>query len=292
MSTTKAEDVWVVVPVDGRPSAVVYAGDVLWVADDEGGIVRRLDPDDGGLLGPPITVSPRPAALAGDAEMVWVVDPDGTVTRIDTATATVRGDPLRLGGVLVSVALDGTRAWVGDIEAGTVRPIDGETGEVGPAVSIPAGVVRLEVVEDRLWVSGLERTVTPVDLVTLEVGESIPVGEGPIGMDAADGGLWVANSDAATVSPLTADDGERRGPDIAVGPAPVAVAVAGDDVWVLDQDGPSLTRIDGRDRTVVGPSIDLPHRPRGLAVTPAGVWTVGVDPSTAVLAPRVTPGSS
>src|SRR5687767_15551011 len=64
-------------------------------------------------------------------------------------------------------------------------------------------------------------------------------------------------SDAATITPLAAGDGQRRGDDIAVGPAPVAVAVAGDDVWVLDQDGPSLTRVAARGRVVAAPSTEL-----------------------------------
>lgn len=273
----------VVVPLEGRPSAVAYADGVLWVADDERGVVLRLDPTDGEPLGAPIAVSPHPTALAAGEGALWVVDPDGTVTELDTATATVHQPPLDVGGVLVSVAVDGPRVWVGDIEAGTVRSIEAETHAVGPALTIPEGVVRVEVAGRNLWITGREASITPVDLETSRVGQAVLVGMGPIGMDFAEGVLWVANSDDDTVSRIEADRGRRVGPDSAVGHAPVAVAVVdGGDVWVLDQDGPSLTRLDARNGSK-SESRHLPTRPRGLAVTPGGVWVVGVDPPIAVL---------
>lgn len=272
-----------VIPIRGRPSAVAYADGVLWVADDERGLVHRLDPADGEAAGEPVAVSSQPTALAAGAGLLWVTDAAGAVSALDTQTAQARHERLDVGGVLVTVAADGDGAWVGDIEAGTVRSIDAVTGLVGPEVRVPAGVVRVELVGQVLWVSGLEATVTPVRTDTLAVGEAVAVGQAPIGMVANGGLLWVANSDSDSVSRVDVTTGKRRGDDAVVGSAPIAIAIVGHEAWALDQDGPSLTRLDARTAVRLGSTLELPMRPRGLAVTPGGVWVVGVDPSLAVL---------
>lgn len=272
-----------VIPLQGRPSAVAYADGALWVADDERGVVQRLDPADGEAVGEPVAVSPHPTSLSAGEGLLWVTDAEGTVTALDTRTGQARHERLEVGGVLVTVAADRERAWVGDIEAGTVRSIDAATGQLGRAVRVPAGVVRLELVGQMLWVSGLEATVTPVRTDTLAVGEPAPVGQAPIGMVAGNGLLWVANSDSDSVSRLDLASGERRNEDAAVGDAPIAIAMVGDEAWVLDQDGASITRLDAHSADRLGSPLQLPARPRGLAVSPAGVWVVGVDPSVAVL---------
>lgn len=264
---------------------MAYADGVLWVADDEGGVVHRLDPADGDALGDPVEVSPQPIALAAGGGLLWVAHAGGTVTAIDTATAKPRYEPFDIGGVIVAVAADGDRAWVGDIEAGTVRSIDAATGLLGPAVRVPAGVVRLELADQVLWVSGLGAAITPVHTGSRVVGEAVPVGDAPIGMAASNGVLWVANSDSDSVSRVDVASGARRGADAAVGNAPIAIAIVGDEAWSLDQDGASLTRLDARSAVRLGSPVELPTRPRGLAVSPAGVWVVGVDPSVVVLYP-------
>jgi len=270
------------VELSGRPSAVVLDRNtgVLWVADDEAGVVHRLAIADGSTVGTPAVVSAHPTAVDAADGVVWVADPDGTVTRLDADTGEQVGDPIAVGGVLVDILADGSRVWVADIEASAVRAIDAATGEVGPAVTVPAGVVRMAVAGPLLWVSGLDAEVTPIERATGAVGSPVAVGNGPIGIGVdEEGTLWVANSDDATVSRVSGADGEPIGPALAVGPAPVDVAVVGDDVWVLDQDGPSLTRLDVRTGRRVGAPIALPLRPRGLAASASAVWAVGVDPS-------------
>ena len=168
----------IVVALDGRPAAVASGAGALWVADDERGVVLRLDPTDGSPIGPPIAVSPAPRAMAVGTTTVWVADADGTVTRIDADTGEADA-PIALGGALVDVAVDGEQAWIGDIEAGTVRSVDAATGVVGAAITVPGGVVRLAVADRQLWVTGLEATVTPIDLETGMVGSPVPVGRVP-----------------------------------------------------------------------------------------------------------------
>jgi streptogramin lyase len=269
-----------IVPIEGRPSAIAYGAGVLWVADDGTGVVHRLDPADGTPLGPPIPVTSAPVAVEVGAGRAWVVDPSGTLTGIDLGAPSEPALSVELGGALVDVAVDGEHVWVGDIGAGTVRSVDASTGALSAPLPVPGGVVRLALDEDRLWVSGLEDAVTPIDLPTGPVGEPLTVGVAPIGMAVGDGSLWVANSEDDTVTHLRGG-GPGTGPAWAVGPAPIELALVGGDVWVLEQDAPALTRYRG-DGEVVS-SVPLPTRPRGLVRTPAGIWIAGVDESVVVL---------
>jgi DNA-binding beta-propeller fold protein YncE len=267
---------------EGRPSAVAYADDVLWVADDASGTVHHLDATNGEALGPPVVVRSAPIALEAFGGVVWVADAGGTVTRIDAATATVLDPPLELGGALVDVVVDGTTAWVGDIEANVVHVIDLATLVVQQRLEVPAGVVRLARVGPELWVTGLDSAVTPIDVASGSVLATRPVGAGPIGLTSSDGAVWVANSEDDTVSQILRD-GSGRSYSIDVGAAPVAVATSATDVWVANQDGESLSRLAEATGSVAGRELDLGFRPRDLVATPYGVWVVGVEESTAVL---------
>jgi streptogramin lyase len=66
-----------VVSLEGRPSAVAHGHGALWVADDERGVVLRLDLADGTPLGEPIPASARPTAIAVADDAIWVSDPGG-----------------------------------------------------------------------------------------------------------------------------------------------------------------------------------------------------------------------
>jgi streptogramin lyase len=285
-STTAADATDVsLVELDGRPSAVAVDEDagVLWVTDDEAGVVHRLSADSGDAVGEAVRVTAHPTAIDVVDGLVWVADPGGTLTRLDAATGTAAGPPITVGGVLVDVVADDDRVWVADIEASVVRSVDVATGAVSEGIEVPAGVVRMAVAGPRLWVTGLESEVTPIDRASGAVGEPVPVGNGPIGVGVdSRGSLWVANSDDATVSRLASDDGRPLGGPFDVGPAPIGVVVVGDDLWVLDQDGPSVSHLDARTGRRLDPALDLPFRPRGFVATASALWVVGVDPGGAV----------
>lgn len=113
------------------PSAVIAAGDSIWVANvgrDElvldprtkrnkiirrGSSVWRIDPDTGRRIGAPIEVPIRPYAMAGDAENIWVVSIDGdTLLRIDTKTGRRDKLPIGIGNAPTDVALADGKVWV------------------------------------------------------------------------------------------------------------------------------------------------------------------------------------
>jgi predicted Ser/Thr protein kinase len=97
------------VDVGAVPVSVAATADAIWVATEQGQLLRV--PPDGG----------RPESLAvggegnrvveADAGGVWVVDDKGTVVLVDPERLQVRGR-LQLGGSLQDVALDGGDAFV------------------------------------------------------------------------------------------------------------------------------------------------------------------------------------
>lgn len=264
-----------ITPLEGRPSAVVVTGSTLWVADDERGVVVRLDAANGRQLGAPIAMTPHPVAIDADAVHVWVGDRDGDVTRIDVATGTT-APPISLGGQLTDLVVDGPTVWVADIEAGSVTPIDGATSAVGSPIVVPDGAVRLGVTASGLAVTNLDHTVTTIDRATHAVSPAVTVGNGPIGIAAApDGSLWVANSDDGTVQRVGAAT-------IKVGSSPTVIAFDHGDLCVIDHDSRDLARVAIASGTVIA-QVSLGSTPRDLAVADAGVWVAAIDPSAVIL---------
>ncbi len=264
-----------ITPLEGRPSAVAVTGSTLWVADDERGVVLRLDARNGRQLGAPIPVTPHPIAMDATATDVWVGDRDGDVTRIDAATSTAAA-AIPLGGQLTDLVVDGATVWVADIEAGTVTPIDVATRTAGAPIVVPDGAVRVARTASGLAVTNLDHTVTTIDRDTHALSSPVTVGNGPIGIAAApDGSLWVANSDDGTVQRV-------GGSSTKVGSSPTAVAFVGDELCVVNHDSHDLTRIATATGQVVG-RVSLGSTPRDLAVADAGVWVAAIDPSAVIL---------
>jgi YVTN family beta-propeller protein len=78
------------IPVGGLPVAVVGGGGVVWVADQRGGALVRIDPATNAVTGEPIPVGPtgvRPHAVAYADGRPWVADQaGGTLVTLDTTT--------------------------------------------------------------------------------------------------------------------------------------------------------------------------------------------------------------
>ena len=276
-----------VTPLEGRPSALVVHGDTVWVADDDRGLVLRLDATDGRQLGPPIAVTPHPIAIDADATNVWVGDRDGDLTRVDIATGAASA-PIALGGQLTDLVSDGTTVWVADIEAGTITPVRVADGAVAAPIQVPEGVVRIALTGDGLAITNLEKSVTTIDRATGALSAPTEVGNGPIGIAAADDGtVWVANSDDGTLQRV-------GGPTIKVGSSPTAVAIAGDEVYVIDHDSRDIARVSRVTGQLVA-QVALGSTPRDLSIGATGVWVAAIDPSAAILvtaAPAAAAASS
>jgi len=271
-----------ITPLEGRPSALVASGSTLWVADDDRGVVLRLDATSGRQLGDPIAVTPHPIAIDADATSVWVADRDGDVTRIDPVTATP-ADPISLGGQVTDLIIAGGAVWVADIEADTVHVLDEATGALAVDLVLPAGAVRLAASPTTIWASNLDHTVSSIGIADHALGQPIAVGNGPIGLAVDGEHVWVANSDDGTVSRVAITGGATASPALTVGSGPIGVVIAGDFVWVTNHDSHTATRLARADGHVVDQVIALGMTPRDVTVGAAGVWVAGVDPSAVVL---------
>jgi DNA-binding beta-propeller fold protein YncE/predicted Ser/Thr protein kinase len=194
------------IAVGGRPGALVFGGDRVWVADEDGRGVTAINAQGGRVFKRGIVPHTSPLRLAVGAGAVWVSSATtGSVRRIDLGTA-----------------LAGPPALVGRGPSG---------------VTVAAGAV---------WVANSRSdSVTRIDPVTRALlGEPIPVGGRPGGIDAGTSFVWVANARDGTVSRIDIESGETRGDAIPVGSHPGAVAVAREAVWVADNGEGAVTRIE------------------------------------------------
>jgi len=265
----------VTVPIAGRPSALTVAGGMVWVADDQGGVVVTVDAAKGRAVGAPIKVGPSPIALAASSTTVWVGDATGTLTRLDVARREAVGQPIEVGGVVSGIAVDGSAVWVVDNEHGTLIRVDAATGDVGPPATFTSGAVRVAADRGAVWVTNGENTVTPVG------GAPVTVGTGPIGLAVRNGVVWVTNSEDDTVSRIVSGPASGPVPATVVGKAPVAVVAGADGAWVVSQDVRQLTRLDPSTGKVAR-TTSISTRPRGISLGSDRVWIAGVEPSAVI----------
>jgi peptide/nickel transport system substrate-binding protein len=118
-----------VITTGGDPSGLAAAADTVWVADDESGIVARIDARTGAITGT-IRVGDAPAAVAATPTAVWVLDPlDATASRIDPRRDAVVAT-VPLGGEPAGLALAGGSLWVTDKQPETVFRVGLRRGDV------------------------------------------------------------------------------------------------------------------------------------------------------------------
>ena len=134
------------------PSAIAAGGGAIWVADEEGNTVSRIDAHSGAAKA--IPVGNGPAGLAVGAGSVWVtLALDDRVARIDPETGAVR-DTVRVGRRPAGVAIGGGAVWTANSGDGTVSRIDPSSGRVTATIAVGASPQDVAVGgDDRVWVS-------------------------------------------------------------------------------------------------------------------------------------------
>jgi DNA-binding beta-propeller fold protein YncE/tRNA A-37 threonylcarbamoyl transferase component Bud32 len=194
------------IQVGGRPGALVFGGDRIWVADQGGRGVTAINAR------------------------------GGRVFRRGIAPHTA---PLRL-------AVGAGAVWVSSAGTGSVRRIDLGSGAAGPPALVGRGPSGVTVAGGVVWVANSRSdSVTRIDPVTRALlGEPITVGGRPGGIDAGTSVVWVANAEDDTVSRIDIESGEVSGDPVGVGSHPGAVVVAREAVWVADNGEGSVTRIE------------------------------------------------
>jgi YVTN family beta-propeller protein len=134
------------------PAALAVGAGALWAADSDRGVVRRMDPDSGRVLGT-IRVGSGPVALAVGAGAVWVVNrQDESLSRIDPRTGSVT-ETISVGNLPLAVAVGAGSVWVANGGDGTLSRVDPRTHRVSETIELghpPRGVA---VAAGAVWVS-------------------------------------------------------------------------------------------------------------------------------------------
>ena len=193
------------IDVDGRPSAIVFGGNRIWVADEAGSGITAINAVGGRVFKRGIVPHAAPLRLAVGAGGLWVSSAStGAVRRIDLGSA-VAGAPIQVGRGPAGITVGHGLVWVANSRSATVARVD-------PSINS-------------------------------RLGDPIDVGGRPGGIDAGSSVVWVANVTDGTVSRIDLDSGELVGGPIGVGPRPGAIAVGGEAVWVANNGDGTVVRI-------------------------------------------------
>jgi YVTN family beta-propeller protein len=214
--------------------------------------------------------------------LVWV-HAAGTVARIDPATNTVAGEPLRVPADTEAIAVGRGALWAtrvapGDLGApgkDAVARIDPATGRTVATITVRRAPLDLAATPGAVWVTnsgGGGDSVARIDPETNRlVGRPVTTGASPQSLAVGGGSLWVANHDARTVTRI--DQASRKVlADIPVPSEPHRVAYGAGAVWVGNWHDNSVSRIDPEANRVVGSPIPIGFRAGNLAVGTGGVW--------------------
>jgi YVTN family beta-propeller protein len=141
------------VPVPpGARSALTMGAGSLWMADHEGGAVRRLDPGTGEIAAT-IQLGAGPRAMVFGHGAVWVAnDVDDSVTRIDPrANRVVRAVSVGVDPLALAVGPDAI--WVANSGDGTVSRIDPATNTVTETITVGHRPLGVAVANGLVWVT-------------------------------------------------------------------------------------------------------------------------------------------
>jgi streptogramin lyase len=192
------------------PGDVAVDDRYVWVADELGDRVTRIDPSSNTATGS-VRAGDEPRSVATGGGVVWVVSSgDARLTKIDPESVGVLGRPLDVGVRPTSVAFGAGRVWIADNASSELTAVEPGPADAGPGPidatddtgASPRGVA---VGLGSVWVaSGAEDLAQRFDPSTLdEIGAPIAVGANPADIAVGAGAAYTANFDDGTVSRIT-----------------------------------------------------------------------------------------
>jgi YVTN family beta-propeller protein len=139
-------------PEEAYRSAMTIGAGSIWVADHDGGAVRRMDPATGAITAT-VRVGDSPSAMAFGHGSAWVAnDVEDTVTRIDPrTTSVVRAISVGTDPVALAVGLDAI--WVANSGDGTLSRIDPKTNAVTATIQVGPRPLGVAVADGHVWVT-------------------------------------------------------------------------------------------------------------------------------------------
>ena len=190
-------------------------------------------------------VGERPLSVAVGDGFAWVTNEnDGTVSRIDTGTGEVAGDPITVGEEPSNIRVGAGSVWVANAGSNTVSRIDPETNRTEQTIRVGERPTAVRVGAGSVWVSNTdEGTVSRIDPDSGRVTDTIPVGSRPAGVAIDEDVVWVVNSDDGTVSRISAKSGEVVGKPIEVGAQPRGIVVDFGSAWVTNSFDDTVSRV-------------------------------------------------
>lgn len=275
------------IPVRGTPVAVAVDGDVVWVIDQTGGTVQRIDAGTRRPTGAPIDVGRAPFAVAIGEGAVWVAGGDGSIRAIDPRTAEMRGPAISVPGAN-GLAVGEGGVWVSSRIAGTLTRIDPRTRRAGAPIKVGAGPADVLVTDGAVWVANAaDGTVSRIEPESGSASAPVDIGgSGVLALAGGAEGIWAARTvgvvpDGVEVVRLDPGTGEPVGKAVGLtGAVPLDLAVGAGSVWVTDVGGVrppdppragTVTRIDPRTSAVIGRPLPVGRRPSAIAVG-ASAW--------------------
>jgi streptogramin lyase/tRNA A-37 threonylcarbamoyl transferase component Bud32 len=180
--------------IDGSPRALALAANTLWVVDETGGRLLRLDPS--------------------------------TLTITRTVKLGTDSDP-------VDVTADAADVWVADAQAPKLIRVDPRTLRKLPSVSLRSPPGRLVTDRGVVWVTLPEQDEVYRADPARQEQRTIPVPDDPVNLaaDPAGGAVWVASGTAGVVSRIDPAT-QRAAPPVSVGRSPDGLAVGDGALWV------------------------------------------------------------
>jgi YVTN family beta-propeller protein len=138
------------VPTGPRSAMTIGAGSV-WLADHEGGAIRRLDPATGDITAT-LRLGDGLSAMVFGHGSAWVAnDVEGSVTRIDPRTTSVVRS-ISVGSQPTGLAVSPDAIWVANSGDGTVSRIDPATYAV-KTISVGHRPLGVAVADGLVWVT-------------------------------------------------------------------------------------------------------------------------------------------
>ena len=178
------------IEVGAAPSAVAVGLGGVWVLNNDGGTLVKVDPDSKKIDGRPVQVGEAPQFIALGAGSVWTTAGLGSrVVRVDPRTVRIQKtivDGLEPTGIAVGEGA----VWVADAVGDTVTRIDPRTNrKVGRPIKVGPGPQGVITGGGAVWVANFRgNTVSRIDPGTNRVVETIRVGNGPADLAFGEGG--------------------------------------------------------------------------------------------------------
>jgi virginiamycin B lyase len=231
-------------------SYLAVGDDAVWVDDELGKAVSRIDPDTNRVV-TTIDLDFKPAQMAAGFGSIWVVgypeiEGKSQLARIDPATNAVIAQ-IPLGTFALNVAVGEGSVWVTDTGTGKLLRIDPSSDRVVASAELGKDAGAVAAGEGAVWVADpTANLVLRFDPKSLRVVARIAIPEpnGDQGGIAVGGGrVWYATHDGYSMISIHPEDNRVDGRVVgAAGPSGVVIGDGA--IWVTNFDRGTITRID------------------------------------------------